>query len=170
MSRPLHPRLSLADLARRVTGFSTPIFGLSWDPPAAERDTVRALLTFLEDRRVLYQPYQLEVEGDVEHSVHAIRQQCTQSLANLNEQSQAAGAIRAIRAVCRRFLDEPRPEFRSLSGNLGRHRGHAGFFTALGELRATVGSQIGVLALLHRIELEAELASILPAEDRDRTP
>ena len=170
MSRPPSLRLSLSDLARRVTGFSTPIFGLSWNPPAAERDTVRALLTFLEDRRVLYQPYQLEGEGDVDHSVHAIRQQCTLSLASLDEQSQAAGPIRAIRAACRRFLDEPRPEFPHLSGSLGRHGGHAGFFTALGELRATIGTQIAVLALLYKVELEAELASILPAEDKDRVP
>jgi hypothetical protein len=47
MSRTPHPRLSLSDLARRITGFSTPFFGVSWDPPVAERDTVRGFLTFL---------------------------------------------------------------------------------------------------------------------------
>jgi hypothetical protein len=48
--------LGLRDLARRITGFSTPFFGVSWNPPAAERDTVRGFLTFLEDRRVLFNP------------------------------------------------------------------------------------------------------------------
>jgi hypothetical protein len=70
------PRISLPDLARRITGFSRPIFGVSWNPPAAERDTVRSFLTFLEDRHALFHQHQLEVESAVRHSVHAIRQRC----------------------------------------------------------------------------------------------
>lgn len=163
-------RISLSNLARRITGFSTPIFGVSWNPPAAEHDTVRGFLTFLEDRRVLFHPYQLEVESDVHHSVQAIRQACTEGLTALGEQSHAVGPIRAIRAACRRFLDEPHADFRNLSGAFGRFGDRAGFFTALGELRATIGAQIAILAVLYKIELEAELASIVPAEDKDGAP
>jgi hypothetical protein len=72
-------RLGLTELARRITGFSTPFFGVQWTPPANERDTVREFVTFLEDRRVLFTPYELEVEGQVERSVHAIRRRCTES-------------------------------------------------------------------------------------------
>jgi len=106
----------------------------------------------------------------VHHSVQAMRQQCTQSLAALDERSPAAGPIRAIRASCRRYLDEPRAESRNLSGHLGRFDGHAGFFTALGELRAAVGAQLAILAVLYKVEIEAELASIMPAEDKDGAP
>jgi hypothetical protein len=133
------PRMAVSNIARRITGFSTPIGGLSWTAPAAERDTVRGFLTFLEDRRALYQPHHLEVESDVHHSVQAIRQCCTESLKALDEKSHAVGPIRAIRAACRRFLDEPQADFRNLAGGLGRFGDRAGFFTALGELRATVG-------------------------------
>jgi hypothetical protein len=66
-------RLGLPELARRITGFSTPFFGVQWTPPSAERDTVGGFVTFLEDRRVLFAPYELEVEGQVERSVHEIR-------------------------------------------------------------------------------------------------
>lgn len=65
-------RLGLTDLARRITGFSTPFFGVQWTPLAAERDMVRGFLTFLEDRRVLFVPHHLEVHGEVERSVHEI--------------------------------------------------------------------------------------------------
>src|SRR5271165_1402696 len=106
MTRPPRPRISLPDLARRITGFSTPVFGISWTPPAAEHDTVRGFLTFLEDRRVLFQPFLMEIEPEVHRSVHAIRQQCTENLAKLDAQSRAVGPIRVIRAECRRFLDE----------------------------------------------------------------
>jgi hypothetical protein len=164
------PRLSLPSLARRITGFSTPIFGVSWTPPTAERDSVRGFLTFLEDRRVLFNPHQLEVESEVHHSVQAIRQRCTEALSALSDPSQAVGPIRAIRAACRRFSDEPRADFRNLSPSFGRFGDQAAFFTALGELRATVGVQLAILAVLYKIELEAELASILPAEDEKNVP
>jgi hypothetical protein len=159
-------RLGLTELSRRITGFSTPFFGVQWTPPAAERDLVRAFLTFLEDRRVLFVAYHLEVHGEVEHSVHEIRRQCTETLTTLSEQSRAVPPLRAIRAACRRFLDEPRQDFRNLfARDFGDFRDSAGFFTALGELRATVGAQIAILAVLYNIELEAELATIVPAED-----
>jgi hypothetical protein len=40
-----------------------------------------------------------------------------------------------------------------------------GFFVALGELRATFGVQIAALAVAYGIDVEDELASILPVED-----
>jgi hypothetical protein len=159
-------RLGLTELARRITGFSTPFFGVQWTPPSAERDMVRGFLAFLEDRRVLFAAHHLEVHGEVEHSVHQIRCRCTETLAALPNQSQASAPIRAIRAACRRFLDEPHQDFRNLYvRDFGDFRDSAGFFTALGELRATVGAQIAILAVLYKVELEAELATIVPAED-----
>lgn len=168
MAKESNHRIKFQDLARRITGFSTPYFGLSWNPPQSERDTVRAFLTFLEDRRVLYNPFQLEVEGEVEHSVHIIRRSCTESLSTLPETSRAAGPIRIIRAACRRFLDVPHADFRNLYvRDFSDFRKRAGFFTALGELRASIGTQIVILAVEYEIEVEAELASIFPLADDD---
>lgn len=159
-------RLSLAELARRITGFSTPFFGIQWTPPSVERDVIRGFITFLEDRRVLFVPYHLEVHGEVERSVQDIRRQCTGTLAALPEQSRAVPPLRAIRAACRRFLDEPHADFRNLYvRDFGEFRDTAGFFTALGELRATVGAHVAILAVLYEIEIEPELATIVPAED-----
>jgi len=45
----------------RLTGFSVPIFGVSWNPPEPEVQKARRVLTYLEDRRVLYNPDSLEV-------------------------------------------------------------------------------------------------------------
>jgi hypothetical protein len=159
-------RLGVPELARRITGFSTPFFGVQWTPPSAERDTVRGFVTFLEDRRVLFTPYEREVAGQVEQSVHDIRRRCTECLAALPEQSSAVAPLRAIRAACRRFLDESSDNFRNvLVRYFGEFQYEPGFFTALGELRATVGAQIAILAVLYKIELEEELATIIPAED-----
>ena len=159
------PRLSLGDVARRITGFSTPIFGVSWNPPTAERDTVRALLTFLEDRRVLFNDHQLEVEWQVTESIQQIRSQCSQAIAALPDSSPAVPPIRGIRAACRRFLDEPHSEFPHMGFHPRRGSDGPGFFAALGEFRAVLGIHIGNLAVTYKIELEPELASILPPED-----
>ena len=161
MTRPSRPRISLPDLSRRITGFPTPVFGVSWTPSAAEHAVVRGFLTFLEDRRVLFQPFLMEVEHEVHRSVHAIRQRCAEDLTKLDAQSRAVGPIRAIRAACRRFLDETPDEWSN------RFHDSPSFFTALGELRGSVGVQIAILAVHYKIELEDELASIVPAGDED---
>jgi hypothetical protein len=161
-------RLSLADLGRRITGFSTPFFGVSWKAPAAERETVRTFLTFLEDRRVLFNPYQLEVEYQVQQSVLQIREQCTKAISALPDGSPAIGPLRGIRAASRRFLDEPHADFRNFHRrNFDGHEGPS-FFTALGEFRASVGSYVAALAVTYQVELELELATIVPAEDKDK--
>lgn len=82
-------RLTLSDLSRRLTGFSTPFFGVSWKPPVADRDTVRTFLTFLEDRRVLFNPYDLEVEYQVKESIQQIREKCTTAISALPDRSPA---------------------------------------------------------------------------------
>ena len=152
----------------KVKGVSALGFGASWDISNPDRDAVRGLLTFMEDRRVLYVAQHLEVHGDVERSVHEIRKRCTDALTAISEPAPVREHIRAIRAACRRFLEEPHAEFRNIASfPFGRFRDEAGFFTALGELRASIGAQIAVLASYYEIELESELAGILPPEDTD---
>jgi hypothetical protein len=157
-------------LAHRLTGFSLPFFGVQWTPPADERDIVRGLLTALEDRRVLFVPHHLEVVSHVTSSVLQIREMLTKSLQALPETSRAAGSIRAMRAACRRFLEEPAPDFRNLVQRHGpRHRddeeGSPSFFVALGELRATFGTHIAALAYQYGLDVEPDLSSILPSVD-----
>jgi hypothetical protein len=43
-------------IAKSLTGISTPVFGVSWTPPESDREVVRKLVVFLEDRRALYSP------------------------------------------------------------------------------------------------------------------
>ena len=157
-------------LAHRLTGFSIPIFGVQWNPPADEQDIVRRLLRALEDRRVLYVPYHLEVPNEVTTSVLRIRDILTATSQELPNGSAAVGSVRAMRAACRRFLDEPRVEYRNLHPHFRsswetRDEFGPGFFTALGELRATFGTHIAALACQYGIDVEEELAEILPPTD-----
>ncbi|MGH6983507.1 MAG: DUF6650 family protein [Stellaceae bacterium] len=65
-----------------MTGLSIGLdgVGVSWNPPTDERDQVRRLFTFLEDRRVLYVAEFLEIPSHVNTSVLEIRKEITARL------------------------------------------------------------------------------------------
>lgn len=155
-----------AEAARRITGISLPFGGVQWaDPGPTERERIRRFILVLEDRRALYNPMLLETRSEVEHSLHAIRQECTETLRSLGEKAFGVLPVRSIREACRRFHDDARLDFRLYHGG-GRHHGHdeeAGFFAALGAFRATVGYQIALLAGHYDIDVEGDLAEALPA-------
>lgn len=75
--------MRFTEIAARLTGISTPIFGVSWNPPEAERTVARRIVTSLEDRRVLYADSELEVPHHRVDSVLPIREMLTRELAHL---------------------------------------------------------------------------------------
>ncbi len=155
------PKVPFKKIAKSLTGISTPVFGVSWNPPETEREIVRKLLVFLEDRRVLYNPYEIEMPEYVDRSIIEIRHELTEILRTLDENSEISQHIRAMRAACRKFLNQITPS--------QRHRyyrwGDGEFFAALGELRAIFGIHIAQLCVKYGIDVEQELASILPIVD-----
>jgi len=152
----------------RVTGAGLSVLGvggsLSTAPTATERDIVQALMVFLEDRRVLFNPEYLEMQSDVDHSVLEIRAALTETLKQLDPKEPASAALRAMRAACRMYLDQPRQRFRFMHGD-GRGHGDPGFFVALGALRALFGEHLQRLDDHFKLEIEPQLRSIFPAKD-----
>lgn len=152
-----------AEKARRVTGISTPVFGVSWaDPGPSETESVRRFLVFLEDRRVLYNPFDMETESEVDHSIHQMREECTKTLQALSAGTFASVAVRAIREAGRRFHDEQHEDYRHFDFQWRGSHARPAFFVALGAFRATVGHQVAVLAGRYGIDVEGTLASIMP--------
>ena len=95
--------VKFAEIAKRLTGLSTPIFGLSWNPPESERSVAQRVVAQLEDRRVLYNPSEMEVPHHCVTSVLEIRRLLTGELGALDEKSELAGSLRAMRAACRKY-------------------------------------------------------------------
>lgn len=162
-----------ANTARRVTGISTPLGGLQWaDPGPSDGEIVRRLLVFLEDRRVLYNAAHLEGTSQVAYSLGEIRKACTEALQALAPAAFATTPIRAVREACRRFQDDQHEEFRFFDHRHGRDphetRGHPGFFVALGAFRATVGQQVAFLAAHYDIDIDGDLATILPRPEEEK--
>ena len=53
--------MKFTEIASRLTGVTCPVFGVSWNPPEAEVTAAKRAVAFLEDRRVLYQPTEMEI-------------------------------------------------------------------------------------------------------------
>ncbi len=79
--------MDLGDLLRCLNGVSTPFGGVSWVPPADERPVAQAVLAMLEDRRVLYRPYEMEDRHHSLASVGRIRKALTESLGQVSQES-----------------------------------------------------------------------------------
>jgi hypothetical protein len=158
-----------ADTARRITGISTPLGGISWaDAGPGEGEIVRRFLVFLEDRRVLYNAMDLEVVSQVHRSIEEIGEQCTKTLEATAPKAFAVLPVRAIREASRRFHNDEREAFRFFDRGWSNHDGGPGFFVALGSYRATVGQQVALLAAHYDLDIEGDLASVMPAlEDGD---
>jgi hypothetical protein len=162
--------MKFSEVARRLTGISCPIFGLSWNPGVAKVASARQVLTYLEDRRVLYAPWEVEIPEHCVESILEIRHFLTDQLGHLDSHDEdIAPHLRAMRAACRHFLstsdglrDGPARLQPWMAGTPGWM-----FNDALGELRAVFGIHIAQLSAKFGIDIEDELAVILPAEVND---
>ena len=102
----------------------------------------------------------------VVRSVLEMREFLHRKLLETREEASLAKHLRVMRAACRKFLD-------AVGDGSGRiiiqNSFHGGpnswrFFTALGELRSTVGLTLGLLMAAYELTCEPELARILPAD------
>ena len=167
--------MRFSEVAKRLTGFSTPIFGVSWQPPEAEVAVARRVVNFLEDRRMLFNPYELEVAEHCVDSVVEIRHFLTAELGGLGDDDDIAPHLVAMRAACRKFLDAFHDDGRWLHLPRGQYASSSRwvFDSAMGELRGVVGVHVAQLAAKYGLDVEDGLAAVLPAETEpagDRRP
>jgi hypothetical protein len=159
--------MKFSEVARRLTGISCPIFGISWDPGEAKVASARRVLVFLEDRRVLFIPFEAEQPDHCVESILEVRRFLTTELGHLDDKDQdVAPHLRAMRASCRAFLD------RTATIDEGHRRFRRPLYgaqewvfnQALGELRGEFGIHVAQLSAKFGIDIEDQLAVILPAE------
>jgi hypothetical protein len=157
--------MKFSEIANRLTGFSTPIVGVSWLPAELEVSAARRVIAFLEDRRVLYEPGQMEVPSHCVQSVLEIRHRLSDELGKLDSNSELAASLRAMRAACRKFLGRVGTDDRDVIHFANDHGHYASwtFYGALGELRGTFGLHLAKIAAAFKLDVEDNLASILPA-------
>jgi hypothetical protein len=114
----------------------------------------------------LYSPSEMEVPQHCVTSVCEIRHFLTGEISRLGEDSDLNRSLRAMRAACRKFIDVI-----GLDGDIVRFGSHPGhwasweFNGALGELRGIVGLHVARIATEYGLDVEDDLAQILPGPD-----
>jgi hypothetical protein len=149
-------------MAYRPTGAGAFGFSLNWEKVPGDENVARRVITFLEDRRLLFGE---RLGGDELHCVHSaieIRHFLTEELTKAKPGRSLADSLRAMRTAMRAFVDAAGPDacdFRYYHGHMTDR-----FSLALGELRSRIGLHLAVIADQYGIEVEPGLAKILPPD------
>jgi hypothetical protein len=53
--------MKFKEIVNRLSSITMPIFGVSWKPKMPDVTVARRVIRYLEDRRVLYVPYDVEI-------------------------------------------------------------------------------------------------------------
>lgn len=158
--------MKFKDIANRVTGISCPIFGISWNPLKLESDEARSVITYLEDRRVLYNPYEMESPNHCLESVLKIREFLTGKISELKPDSKLVEVMRGMRGSCRRFLDETQKEwyYDKLEGRIDSMGNgmQIKFYNDMGVFRGETGIFIVQILIMYGIDCESDLLKIVP--------
>lgn len=159
--------LSFNDIKERLTGISCPVFGISWNPPTTERTIANRVIRFLEDKRVLYNPSELESPRYCVDSVCRIREYLTSEMQHLNSDTELFSYLKAMRIACRKFLDRMGSKDDRFLDE-ARYNGNFSswvFGSALGEMRGTFGNMAAQIAAAYGIDMEDDLAKIIPEKE-----
>ncbi len=157
--------MKFKEITKRLTGISSPIFGVSWDPKNTSIDVARRIISFLEDRRVLYNPSEMEAPHHCVQSVLEIRNFLTGQIPQTIEKD-LVDSLKALRVACRKFLDSVGS--REDIVPFGNQRGHWAsweFNGAVGELRGAFGIHIAKIAVMYGLDIEDNLSKILPEKE-----
>jgi hypothetical protein len=150
---------------RRTTGFgvSAPLGGFSyqWETIEGDADIARRVILFLEDRRLLFQPYLSEHPPYCVESAIEIRRFLTDQLSKTKHGRSLEWSLRDIRTAMRAFVDAAGQGANDI-GPFGGRPCFDSFSIALGELRNRVGTEIALIAYHFNIDVSDDLAQILP--------
>ena len=144
----------------RITGVSVPWgFGVSWEYRESDATIARRVLTFLEGRRILYEPLNAQIFYYVGESATQIRDMLTQESSG-SAGEQLTSLLKEIRRAVIEFKTKlERIEQSERSGVGGDLREEKAL--ALGEMRGRVNPILALIAAKYEIEVEPELAAVL---------
>lgn len=108
----------------------------------------------------------MEEYDHVVQSVLHMRNELTNGLKRVGDNSPARDAMRAMRASCREFLDTTSATGMGRGARMSEYGTYQQetFLLELGKLRSVFGRQLATLGYLYGVDIEEQLASILPPD------
>jgi hypothetical protein len=154
-------------ISYELTGLSFPWLGLQWQKKKKTDKTIaRAVINFLEDRRLLFGSRHLEDEIHCVMSAQQIRVFLTERLTNDDMGDDLADVLKAMRATVRKFVEAAGVDARNFTD---RRQGPTAdpFSMALGDLRSQIGFYLVALAAQYKLSVDDSLGIILPPMGQD---
>lgn len=141
--------------------------GANWYPPETNYTKAKRTIRFLEDKRVLYNPYSLECIKECVDSVWEIREFLNKEMQDKDISDHLCNYLADMRSSCLKFLDrcchiEDVPFYfleihKSPSNPILNH--------SLEKLRNEFGCILSKMTVDYKIEIMGELVSILPHKE-----
>ncbi|MFN0197956.1 MAG: hypothetical protein ACKVT0_14520 [Planctomycetaceae bacterium] len=153
-------RPTFLDFLRRITGISTPILGVSWNPSPPERPIILRLFAQLGDRRVLFDSGCGVPRREMIDSATTMRENITEAVGAINDQSPGKRCLSDMRRACHQFQSFLEQRFKG-DGYGGPEED---FYMAIGELRGTVGKSLSELCQIYRISIDEDVAKIIESK------
>src|SRR5215210_1331743 len=151
--------MNLTEILNRLMEFSIPIGGLSWQSAPRDVEVARRVLIFLDDRRVLYDPFEVQVPERCVESVLQIRQFLTTALDDQGIGSELVGHLRGMRAACLAFLYRFSSPADISFGDIGEDWWlNQELGQALGALRTVFGFQLAQIAVRYSLDVDEPLS------------
>jgi len=155
--------MRFSDLTSKLTGISCPVFGISCNPTETQRNIARKIIIFLEGRRVLFDAFGSEALCQCIESVTKIKEYLTSELPAIDDNSELNTYIRAMRKASNKFLScFPQDKQDKCRYCKEGTQEYWYFVSAIGELRGVFGVMIGQIAKAYGLDVEDELAQIIP--------
>jgi hypothetical protein len=127
-------------MAYRPTGIGAFGFSLNWEKVPGDEDVARRVITFLEDRLLIFGERHGRNPGYCVLSAVEVRRYLTDELAKAKPGRSLAESLRAMRVALRAFVAAAGPEV-----DFDADRTDS-FSVALGELRSLIGLHVAVIA------------------------
>jgi|SRR5271156_6247489 len=151
----------LAQFFDRISGVSTPFVGISWIPPADERQIIYKLLQRMGDRRLIRHSHGGFEYSSVVSSLNTMRSNLTEALAELSPESKVRPLLEDMRTTLHAFQDLVEAEYPRDRFDYEAERAEAGetaeVLKALNVVRRAAGDRILQLSETYKISLSKNL-------------
>lgn len=144
-----------------LNGFSTSIGGISWNKTTSSKELFTHLLFFLESKRILVNPIELEFKDWCIESVLEIKKQLVNITQEVKLKDFDADRIRNLVDACNNYLDTVTPM--NLTGIIYKKDGRwedLSFDRAMKEFRASFKQEIEKIEKKYRLKFH----KIIPEE------
>lgn len=146
---------------RSLNGFSIPWLGFSWDNNTTSKEYFENLLFYLESKRILVNPREMEIKEQCIDSVLEIKRVLTQLPVEIKFTSNDRGFLRTMVQACNHYLDAVHKiSIPHLLYKEGKRWENIAFDKAMKEFRSTFRDTIKEIEKHYNLYFE----SIIPDE------